>query len=205
MEALHHFHQAPAFSDVQTPVRVVMGKMVELAFETPFLMHAIIASATTHLCALVPDNRDYRLAEAYHWQQTINQYSTEVSTNITRENMDKLYSVCLMISMHSFIQETFNPHASFVFTTDPTALTWLRLQGGLRYLLARTHRWLPQSMWWTIFMESRDPSMDFEDKRPGRVGLDPDLADLCGITEDSTVEGNVFLHEQERARVLELE
>ncbi|CAP94784.1 Pc18g05600 [Penicillium rubens Wisconsin 54-1255] len=104
--------------------------------------------------------------------------------------MDKLYSVCLMISMHSFIQETFNPHASFVFTTDPTALTWLRLQGGLRYLLARTHRWLPQSMWWTIFMESRDPSMDFEDKRPGRVGLDPDLADLCGITEDSTVEGN---------------
>ncbi|KAJ5842712.1 Aflatoxin biosynthesis regulatory protein [Penicillium rubens] len=193
MEALHHFHQAPAFSDVQTPVRVVMGKMVELAFETPFLMHAIIASATTHLCALVPDNRDYRLAEAYHWQQTINQYSTEVSTNITRENMDKLYSVCLMISMHSFIQETFNPHASFVFTTDPTALTWLRLQGGLRYLLARTHRWLPQSMWWTIFMESRDPSMDFEDKRPGRVGLDPDLADLCGITEDSTVEGNVFL------------
>ncbi|CAG8898031.1 unnamed protein product [Penicillium egyptiacum] len=193
MEALHHFHQGPAFTEGQTPIGVVMRRMVELAFETPFLMHAIIASATTHLCTLLPDNEDYRLAEAYHWQQTIHQYSTEVSTNITRSNMDKLYSTCLMITMHSFIQETFNPRASFVFTTDPTALTWLRLQGGLRYLLQHTQRWLPQSMWWTVFMESRHPSLDFEDKRPGRVGLDPDLADLCGVTDDSTVEGNPCL------------
>ncbi|KAJ5959945.1 Aflatoxin biosynthesis regulatory protein [Penicillium vulpinum] len=194
LEALHHFHKAPAFAtECQTPIRIVMGKVVELAFESPFLMHAIIAAATTHLCTLLPDNKAYRLAEAYHWQQTINQYSTEVSTNITRANMDKLYSTCLMISMHSFIQETFNPRASFVFSTDPTALTWLRLQIGLRYLIECTLPWLPQSMWWTVFMTSRDPSLDFEDTRPGRVGLDPDLANLCGIRDDSTVEENPCL------------
>ncbi|KAK4863517.1 hypothetical protein LT330_002295 [Penicillium expansum] len=170
-----------------------MGKMVQLAFETPFLMHAIIAAATTHLCTLLPENKAYRLAEAYHWQQTINQYSTEVSTKITRSNMDKLYSACLMISMHSFIQENFNPRLSFVFTTDPTALTWLRLQTGLRYLLEHTTPWLPQSMWWTVFMETRDPSLDFEDRCPGRVDLDPELADLCGISDDTTVEENPYL------------
>ncbi|KAJ5385012.1 Aflatoxin biosynthesis regulatory protein [Penicillium concentricum] len=194
IEALHHFHKGPAFAtEIQTPLRIVMGKVVELAFETPFLMHAIIAAATTHLCTLLPESKDYRLAEAYHWQQTINQYSTEVSKPITRQNMDKLYSTCMMISMHSFLQETFNPRTSFVFTTDPTSLTWLRLQAGLRYLLERTLPWLPQSMWWTVFMESRDPSLDFEDKRPGRVGLDPDLADLCGITDETTVESNACL------------
>ncbi|KAI3152096.1 transcriptional regulator family: Fungal Specific TF [Penicillium roqueforti] len=194
LEALHHFHKAPAFAtESQTPVRIVMGKMVQLAFETPFLMHAIIAAATTHLCTLLPDNKDYRLAEAYHWQQTINQYSTEVSKTITRANMDKLYSTCMIVSMHSFHQETFNPRTSFVFTTDPTALTWLRIQAGMRYLLERTGHWLPQSMWWTVFMESRDASLDFEDKRPGRVGLDPDLADLCGIVEETTVEENPCL------------
>lgn len=42
-------------------------------------------------------------------------------------------------------------------------------------------------------MESRDPSIDFEDKRPGRVGLDPDLADLCGITDDTTAESSPLL------------
>ncbi|KAJ5534636.1 hypothetical protein N7527_000890 [Penicillium freii] len=194
LEALHHFHKGPAFAtESQTPVRIVMGKMVQLAFETPFLMHAIIAAATTHLCTLLPENKDYRLAEAYHWQQTINQYSTEVSTKITHSNMDKLYSTCLMISMHSFYQETFTPRTSFVFTTDPTSLTWLRLQTGLRYLLERTAPWLPQSMWWTVFMESRTPSLDYEDKRPGRVDLDPDLADLCGIGDQTTIEENPYL------------
>ncbi|KAJ5436034.1 Aflatoxin biosynthesis regulatory protein [Penicillium cf. griseofulvum] len=194
MEALHHFHKAPAFAaGSQAPIRIVMGKVVELAFETPFLMHAIIASATTHLCTLLPDNKEYRLAEAYHWQQTINQYSTEFSKNITRQNMDQLYSTCMMVSMHSFLRETFNPHTSFVFTTDPTALNWLQLQAGLRYLLNRTLPWLPQSIWWTLFMESRDLALNFEDKRPGRVGLDPDLADLCGIEDDSTVESNPCL------------
>ncbi|KAJ9480978.1 hypothetical protein VN97_g12536 [Penicillium thymicola] len=194
LEALHHFHKAPAFAtESQTPVRIVMGKMVQLAFETPFLMHAIIAAATTHLCTLLPENKDYRLAEAYHWQQTIEQYSTEVSRKITHSNMDKLYSACLMISMHSFYQETFNPRTSFVFTKDPTSLTWLRLQTGLRYLLERTTPWLPQSIWWTVFMESRDPSLDYEDKRPGRVDLDPDLADLCGIGDETTIEENPYL------------
>lgn len=34
LEALHHFHKAPAFAtESQTPVRIVMGKMVQLAFE----------------------------------------------------------------------------------------------------------------------------------------------------------------------------
>ncbi|CAG7924538.1 unnamed protein product [Penicillium olsonii] len=189
IQALHHFHKGPAFSDESPdPVRVVMGKMVGLAFETPFLMHSIIGAATTHLCTLLPDNKAYRVAEAYHWQQTINQYSMAVSVPVTRENMDKLYSACMMISMHSFLQETFTPRTSFVFSTDPASLNWLRLQGGLRYLLQQASHWLPESMWWTVFMQARDPNIDFEDKRPGRVGLDSDLADLCGITEDTTVE-----------------
>ncbi|CAI7664154.1 unnamed protein product [Penicillium bialowiezense] len=214
IKALNHFHRGPAFSDESPdPVRVVMGKMVRLAFEsltsksrttlksvpaltpaqTPFLMHSIIGAATTHLCTLLPDNKAYRVAEAYHWQQTINQYSAEVSAPVTRQNMDKLYSACMMISMHSFIQETFSPRSSFVFSQDPAALNWLRLQGGLRYLLQQTSHWLPESMWWTVFMESRDPNIDFEDKRPGRVDLDPDLADLCRITNDTTVESSPLL------------
>jgi hypothetical protein len=135
------------------------------------------------------------MAEAYHWQQTIKQYSAEVSTSITPQNMDKLYSACLMISMHSFHQEIFSPRSSFVFSSDPTSLTWLRVQGGLRYLLERTLPWLPQSMWWDTFMESRsrDPNVDFDDERPGRIGLDSDLADLCGITEESTIDNTPYL------------
>lgn len=41
LEALHHFHKGPAFAtESQTPVRIVMGKMVQLAFEVSlFILH----------------------------------------------------------------------------------------------------------------------------------------------------------------------
>lgn len=38
IQALNHFHRGPAFSDESPdPVRIVMGKMVRLAFEVSFL------------------------------------------------------------------------------------------------------------------------------------------------------------------------
>lgn len=37
LQALQHFHRGPAFSnDSPDPVRIVMGKMVHLAFEVSF-------------------------------------------------------------------------------------------------------------------------------------------------------------------------
>lgn len=156
-------------------------------------MHAVIGFAITHLCKVSPDNSPYRLAEAYHWQQTIRQYSNEVSTKVSKQNMDKLFSTCLLLSVPSFQLEEFNPRGSFVFSDDPTALNWLRLQGGLRLLLERSASWLQNSMWWSTFLESHDPQVEFEDNRPGRVDLDADFADLCRITDASTVDNNPYL------------
>ncbi|KAJ5669136.1 C6 transcription factor [Penicillium macrosclerotiorum] len=194
LEALRHFNQS-AFGMDSTPGKKdnMRPKMTQLAFETPFLMHAIIGVATTHLSNAVPEKNAYRVAEAYHWQQAIRQYSEEVSRGVTQQNMDKLYSTCLLLTVHTFILEEFNPRASFVFSSDPRSLNWLRLQGGLRYLLERTSRWLPNSMWFHAFMETHDPNIDYEDNRPGRVGLDPDFADLCGIDECSTTDNNPYL------------
>lgn len=156
-------------------------------------MHAIIGIATTHLCTVLPDNSHYRISEAHHWAQAIRLYSTEVSSGVTKANMDKLYSTCILLTVHSFKLDEFNPRSSFVFSTDPTALNWLHLQAGLRYLLERTVPWMSESIWWSTFMDSRRPEIDFDDSRPGRVGLDPDFADLCGIDESSTVDNNPYL------------
>jgi hypothetical protein len=110
-------------------------------------MHAIIGIATTHLCSVVPDNSQYQITEAHHWAQSIRQYSNEVSTGIHKENMDKLYSTCILLTVHSFMLPEYNPRASFVFSNDPTTLNWLLLQSGLRYLLERTVPWVTESIW----------------------------------------------------------
>lgn len=157
-------------------------------------MHGLIGVATSHLCGVLPNNSSYRVAESYHWQQAIQKYTREVSSGVTAKNMDPLYSACILLTIHSFNMEEFNPRSSFVFSDEPAELNWLRLQGGLRYLLERTREWMPDSIWWAYFMQSHDePSLNYEDDRPGRVDLDPDFADLCHIDETSTVENNPYL------------
>ncbi|KAJ5376980.1 hypothetical protein N7509_013866 [Penicillium cosmopolitanum] len=195
LEALHHFHHVTVASgQANSELGVMMGKVAQLAFESPLLMHSLIGVATSHLCGVLPNNSSYRVAESYHWQQAIQKYTKEVSSGLTAKNMDPLYSACIMITIHSFAIEEFNPRSSFVFSDDPADLNWLRLQGGLRYLLERTSQWMPDSMWWAYFMHSHDDqNLNYEDDRPGRVDLDPDFADLCHINEDSTVENNAYL------------
>lgn len=151
-------------------------------------MHTLIAVTTTHLCRIVPDNTRYKLAESYHWQEAITQYSNEVNSVIGLHNMDGLFSACLLMTVHSFTLEEYNPRDSWVFSDDPQALNWLMLQGGLRYLLYRTQPWLERSMWW----DTRE-NIPFEDHRSGRVGLHPELADVCGIDDSTTEETNPYL------------
>ncbi|KAJ5156408.1 hypothetical protein N7492_009211 [Penicillium capsulatum] len=194
MEALHHFNQVTVGTGFsKTATGVMMGKMTRLAFETPFLMHAIIGLATTHLCTVLPENSSFRVNEAFHWRQSIVQYSQELSASVNEQNMDKLYSTCIVLTVYAFYLEEFSPRSSFVFSSDQTTLNWLLLQGGLRYLLERTQPWLSQSMWWATFMESHDCDVNLEDHRPGRTDLDPEFADVCGITEICTTKSNPCL------------
>ena len=145
-----------------------------------------------HLCHIVPDNSAYKVTEAYHWREAISQYSNEISTRVGLHNMDALFSSCILMTFNSFSLEEFNPRSSFVFSDRPESLNWLVLQSGLRHLLYMTRPWLSQSIWFEMFMSGRGDERTYEDNRPGRVDLDPDMADLCGIDESTTEETNPY-------------
>ena len=156
-------------------------------------MHALIASSTMHLCHIVPDNTAYKATEAYHWREAISQYSNEISTNVGPHNMDALFSACIIMTFNSFALDEFNPRSSFVFSDRRESLNWLVLQSGLRHLLYIAGPWLSQSIWFDMFMASRGKDTSFEDHRPGRAGLDPEMADLCGIDDNTIEETNPYL------------
>ncbi|GIK06886.1 hypothetical protein Aspvir_002539 [Aspergillus viridinutans] len=194
VRALHHFHHATTPTIATQRVQILLrNQLMQLAFNTPLLMHTIIAVATSHLRYVVPDNTAYKMAEAYHWQQAISQYSKELGCAVGPHNMDALFSTCLLMTVHAFQLEEYNPRKSFVFSDDPQALSWLTLQGGLRHLLGLTRPWLFISMWWEVFMETRHESQAFEDPPPGREGLHPELADICGIDDTTTEDSNPYL------------
>ncbi|EAU35520.1 conserved hypothetical protein [Aspergillus terreus NIH2624] len=192
--ALQHFSAAtsPTVSE-GLPQRIMRCKMIQLAFENPLLMHGIIATAASHLRHCVPNNTHYKLLEAHHWQRSISQYSKELSAGVGPRNMDPLFSNCLLMTVHSFNLETYNPRSSFVFSDDPDALNWLQVQSGLRHLLGFAHPWLTSSMWWEMFKIPREENPLYDDHRPGREGLHPLLADICDIDDTTTEETNPYL------------
>lgn len=156
-------------------------------------MHAIIAASSTHLVTVVPDNKSYKLTEAYHWHETTTQYTQELS-HINPSNMDIMLSTCLLLTLNTFPLPDYNPRASFVFSPFPSnSLSWLSLQSGLRHLLSIINPWLRESLWFDTFMASRGDPDVFEDSRRGRVGLHPGLADLCQIGDDTADENPYWL------------
>jgi hypothetical protein len=50
------------------------------------------------------DNSPYLVAEASHWQETVKQYSDEVS-NIDQNSMDKPFSACNLLTIRTFMLE----------------------------------------------------------------------------------------------------
>ncbi|RAH39719.1 Zn(II)2Cys6 transcription factor domain-containing protein [Aspergillus brunneoviolaceus CBS 621.78] len=205
VEALHHFYglSDPALGP-QAPQAEYQRRVIQLGFESPYLMHAIIAFATSHLRYTTPTkHRPYALTETYHWQQAITQYLQQLAT-IGPHNMDGLFGACLLLTVRSFELDRYDPHGSFVFATSPkhtaTALTWLTLQVGLRRLLEATVPWQRGSMWWEVFMASAAQYRGVFDVDESNVsekvaagwGLDPGLAGLCGIHAGSNPANNVY-------------
>jgi hypothetical protein len=76
-------------------------------FKKRYLLHAVLAVATTHLCRIIPDSSVYKVAEAYHWQQAISQYSREIQMGVGHHNMDALFATCMLTSALLFSAEEY--------------------------------------------------------------------------------------------------
>ncbi|PGH12506.1 hypothetical protein AJ79_04250 [Helicocarpus griseus UAMH5409] len=194
VEALYHFINLASENSALTDTGrdVANGDMVRVAFQTPYLMHAILGMATSNLRRLLSWDPSYKVAESYHWQRAITLYQKELATPIGAHNMDGLMSTCMLMSVLSFSAEEYKPENSWLFSSDPKALNWLLLQSGLRYILRFTSPYLPQSIWYRVFTEGDDEKDIFDDHRPGPDGLHPGLAELCEIDETTTEETSPY-------------
>jgi hypothetical protein len=153
--------------------------------QNAYLMHAILGVACLHLNHLQPGNQQRKLHEGYHWECAIRLYQTAMQAKIGPHNVDALIGSCILLGSNTVCTAGFRPSHSWVFTSNPADLNWLALQGGLRCLLDLTAPFLGQSIWGESFRDAEEELRPFQDDRPGRDGLDPELADLCGI-DDST-------------------
>ncbi|KAE8406436.1 hypothetical protein BDV37DRAFT_281025 [Aspergillus pseudonomiae] len=190
---LAHFSQmvsvhSPAF----TPIKKVMReRTIPVALGEPCLLYSIMAVASTHWACALPSDPTHTLIATRFRHKATRVYREQLQLPIDRDNMDTLITSCILIAMFSFSAETTTPLDSWIFSDDPANMNWLSVQGGLRCLLEITKPWMKESIWNEPFQESSNYEYA-DDHRMGREDLDPDLADLCDITETTTEETNPF-------------
>lgn len=152
-------------------------------------MYTILGAGSLHLSRIRPQNQILRRAEAYFWQQAIHTYQAALSSKVSPQSVDALLSTCMFMGLLSLCPDRFEPTDSWVLTNAPGAMNWLCLQSGLRVIIELAGLYIQSSIWASAFQQTHQEEVQLYEERvsPGRDGLDPDLADLCGI-DDSTTE-----------------
>jgi hypothetical protein len=160
---------------------ITRSRVVGSALQSPYLMYAILGLAAAHLRYLLPSqaqilNTRLKVAECFYWARGLEGFRLELTgppplsatagttcSNVSRVNMDQLFSTIMLISMHQFslrddsgaITDVQVGPGSFVWLEDRTArdraLKWLGVQTGFKGLLQAMAPWLAESFWLPIF------------------------------------------------------
>ncbi|EFE31597.1 C6 transcription factor, putative [Trichophyton benhamiae CBS 112371] len=135
----------------------------------------------------------FAAAEADHWLKAIKSYREALSHEVSAANIDALLTSCMLMAVNCMCPENFTPKDSWVLTSDPSAMNWIYLQNGLPYLLEVGGPFIPQSIWGPAFVAAEEAHDELLNHCPqGREGMNPKLADFCGITDSTTAETSPY-------------
>ncbi|KAJ5175443.1 uncharacterized protein N7482_001320 [Penicillium canariense] len=171
---------------------IMRTDMIRVSFTSAHLMYTILAVGMLHLNRVSP-SKERSLAESYFWLHAIQLYQKALSSSVSKDNVDALLSSCMLMSVMTVCPERFAVTDSWVLTNRPEAMNWLCFQSGLRCILTLASPCIPSSIWATAFAGiNKEERQIFDGAQQGRDGLDPDLADLCGIDDLTTEKTSVY-------------
>jgi hypothetical protein len=157
-------------------------------------MYTVVGCGILHMNRISPNNESREIAEAYFWQRALRLYSQELQQSVNEKNVSGLLSACMLMGITSLAPLRFEIKDSWVFTGEPSDLNWLAVQGGLACILKMAKKYIPGSIWGTAFGHNHDweNKLFRFDITHGREGLHPELADLCGINDESNEDNCVY-------------
>jgi hypothetical protein len=134
-------------------------------------------------------------AELYYFQRMLRKYAQRLSQPITKDDADSMFATTTFLNAISFaLIETERPTECWPLklNTNNCCLQWMSIQRGLRPMILITQPWREDSVFNPSFADFKQAAEAFIDERQGREGLPTELADLCDITDESTVDNNPY-------------
>ncbi|KAI1323937.1 hypothetical protein F5Y16DRAFT_325906 [Xylariaceae sp. FL0255] len=180
--------EAPAIARVWT------SYMLEASFTSQFLMHGILALTSVHdryLGVTPPHHRSLR--ESYHWAQCTILFNEWLRPPIREEKKDPVWGTASILGILAFasIHARDYREAWPLKTPEDSDLEWVRL-GHSKMKLWHIVNPLRSG---SVFRFMAETYLRMQEPIPtkGIGSIPPDLAQLCGITEDSSIDdGNPY-------------
>lgn len=162
-------------------------KVVDIAKEVPFLMHAMLALSACRLQHTVSDGRPYRLPEALHTQLASQGLRQAVGRMKAAKDMDSVLTSSMLLNCLAFCYADWRDEDIDAKSSRPS-WHWLRIQTGLKDLLVETKPFHCESIWMPMFIATKT----FAITEPPQNDLDARLAEFCGISLNSTATENPY-------------
>ncbi|GAW19439.1 hypothetical protein ANO14919_089260 [Xylariales sp. No.14919] len=176
-------------------MRQVNHRLLELAFDYPFLMHASLAVALTYDRYLNGSSDCRRtLEECYHWSQSTVLLNKRLREPIETKDKDPIWGTAAALAILSFSSpDACTPEQAWPFKpSESSDLDWLRMIDG------------KMSLWYTVnplrsdslfrVMAATFAQMNSPLPEGGIDGIPSALAAVCGLKDSSTAETNPYFH-----------
>jgi hypothetical protein len=183
-ELLDHFTQTSG-EWIGSPgtQRILQEHCYELIRGEPYLLHAILAFAASHIAFLVPSQKAYKAAATDHYERSLTLYSAQLRTSVGPQNCDSIIGCGHLQTMLAF--RNICPGER---TWDGGKFTWLRAMRAIPILWTTNnlHTHLGQSLWLDVCFESSlfptvqpcghaESDVDVENSRTGSMCRDLQL------------------------------
>ncbi|OAP64706.1 hypothetical protein AYL99_00678 [Fonsecaea erecta] len=137
MKLLHHFNTLTAETLV-FDVSIWRGRVMTLALQHEFLMHAVLLVASKHLCFLRPGDGSYRSASILHLTETLRLFRIALTQPISASNADAFIATSTLLVHYAWATDegaVQGQNSKLSLNVDPLFC----LSQGLRTLFMKAH------------------------------------------------------------------
>ncbi|KAF2445532.1 hypothetical protein P171DRAFT_411442 [Karstenula rhodostoma CBS 690.94] len=173
--------------------------IAHLAFTHPFLMHMVLSLTLLHDAHLTtcPNSdlaTDFQKASLTHWNTATKLFNALLSRPIPPSYRDAIWATGALLGTASmaYIESSDPAQAWPLKPPDPNDLNWLKLNEGKRAVWEIADPSRPESMFYSLGKHMNHLQRPDWVANPDFSSVPPRLAKLFDITEQDSVESNIY-------------
>lgn len=194
LELLNHFFQTtdPLWMGSAECQRILQQYTPQLALESSFLLHAMLAFSAYHIAASCSEQQRYKMAAACHYSAALQSYRRAINDESVKA--DALFACCMLLTLLSFknlSSDQSNDDVSISQKSFALDTVGIRFIGGPRILADAISQqsMIDQGIWKSLFRHCAERVVDCDDTVASSLSTSQAMAGLEAVCLNGEING----------------